>query len=297
MVIVEINSGLGNQMFQYAAGLALAEKLNTDLLLDISWYAKSNQAQTPRNFELSIYPIVNNYADELAVSELIRPSSEGLLNKLKHRINLSKPIHKKWAFVEPHFHFYPKFFDANKTVYLSGYWQSEKYFTRISEPIRKLYSLDIQKNEPSFSILEQIIASPNSVAIHVRRGDMVKNPQVAQVHGSCNLDYYARSMKHLESLIAKPEYFIFSDEPQWCQDNIRSSFPVHIVSGNEGAKSYLDIQLMRHCKHNIIANSSFSWWGAWLNANPNKLVFAPLNWFNGDKNDTKDLIPSSWMRL
>ena len=96
-------------MFQYAAGKALAAKLNTELLLDISWYKQADKAQTPRNFELTVYPFSEKYSDEKTVNQLIRPSSAGIFNRLKHRLNRSKPIHKQWAFVEPHFHFIPSF--------------------------------------------------------------------------------------------------------------------------------------------------------------------------------------------
>ena len=126
---------------------------------------------------------------------------------------------------------------------------------------------------------------------------MVKNPDVARVHGSCNLEYFEKCMKTIEQRVETPEYFVFSDDPSWCKENLSSKFPIHFVIDNEGNKSYLDIQLMRHCKHNIIANSSFSWWGAWLNSYPNKIVIAPQNWFAEAQKDTSDLIPDTWIRL
>lgn len=297
MVIVEINSGLGNQMFQYAAAKALSMHLKTDLYLDVSWYNNSESAQTPRNFELIVYPIQSQYANQETVEKLIRPSNDGIINKIKHRINRSKPIHKQWAFIEPHFHFYPDFFEASSPIYLSGYWQSEKYFSPVAQQIRQLFSLDINQGHTCFSTYQKIKSSPNSVSLHVRRGDMVRNPEVAKIHGSCNLDYYQRCMRKIEELVQTPEYFVFSDDPVWCKENLQSDFPISFVTDNSGDKSYLDIQLMRHCKHQIIANSSFSWWGAWLNSNPNKVVLAPLNWFANSPNNTHDLIPDSWLRL
>jgi hypothetical protein len=297
MVIVEINSGLGNQMFQYAAGKALAAKLNTELLLDISWYKQADKAQTPRNFELTVYPFSEKYADEKTVNQLIRPSSSGIFNRLKHRLNRSKPIHKQWAFVEPHFHFYPQFFEARNPVYISGYWQSEQYFLPIANQIREVFSIDISKEEPAFEMLQKIAASNCPVSMHVRRGDMVKNPEVAQVHGSCNIDYYKRCMQKIEQRVDHPEYFVFSDDPEWCKENLKSNFPIHFVTGNDGSKAFLDIQLMRHCHHHIIANSSFSWWGAWLNPNPAKIVLAPMKWFNAGDHNTSDLTPPTWERI
>lgn len=297
MVVSEINSGLGNQMFQYAAGKALADHLKTNLLLDTTWYDDSIQAQTPRNFELNVYPIQGNLANQEIVDQLIRPSSNGLLNKLKHQLNRRRAIHKQWAFIEPHFHFYSKFFEASSPIYLSGYWQSEKYFLPIADQIRQTFTIEISIQEACFKTFKTIQSSTNSVSIHVRRGDMVKNPDVAKIHGSCNLDYYLRCMKKVEERIKSPEYFVFSDDPLWCKQNLQSNFPIHFVSDNYAEKSYLDIQLMRQCKHHIIANSSFSWWGAWLNPNPDKIVIAPLNWFAHSEHNTSDLIPSSWLRF
>jgi hypothetical protein len=126
---------------------------------------------------------------------------------------------------------------------------------------------------------------------------MVKNPEVAKIHGSCNLDYYQRAMSLIESKVEQPIYFVFSDDIAWCKEHLISKFPMEFISGNEGDRAYWDIQLMRHCKHNIIANSSFSWWGAWLNNSPNKIVVAPINWFNHTNSDTKDLIPNTWIRI
>jgi hypothetical protein len=146
-------------------------------------------------------------------------------------------------------------------------------------------------------MLQKIAASNCPVSMHVRRGDMVKNPEVAQVHGSCNIDYYKRCMLQIEQRVDHPEYFVFSDDPLWCKENLQSNFPIHFVTGNDGSKAFLDIQLMRHCRHHIIANSSFSWWGAWLNPNPTKIVLAPIKWFNAGEHNTSDLIPPTWERI
>ena len=297
MIITSLNSGLGNQMFQFAAGKSLARHLQTELLLDISWFKNSDKAQTPRSFELMVYPIKDSIADEFIVNRLIRPSSKGVLNRLKHKINRNRPIHNQWLFIEPHFHYYSDFFKAKAPVMLSGYWQSEKYFQLISEEVKSIFSLEIPQSDSNFSWVQLMQTQAQAVAIHVRRGDMVKNPEVAKIHGSCNLDYYQRAMSYVESKVEQPTYFVFSDDIAWCKEHLNSKFPIYFVSGNEGDRAYWDIQLMRYCKHNIIANSSFSWWGAWLNNTPNKIVVSPINWFNHSDSDTKDLIPNNWIRI
>lgn len=294
---MQIHSGLGNQMFQYAAGRSLATALGASLKLDITWFEKSASAQTPNDYQLNLFPeIREELASKQEIDDLIRPSSEGIFNRLKHKINRNKPVHMQWAFVEPHFHFYTDFFNASNPVYLSGYWQSEKYFGAISEEIRKIFSLEIPSNDHAWKYLNQIQQS-KAVSLHVRRGDMVNNPLVVATHGSCNLDYYLAAMALIEKEVEQPHFFIFSDDVKWCEENLKSTHPITFVQGNSGDRAYLDIQLMRNCSHHIIANSSFSWWGAWLNSSPDKIVVAPVKWFATDEKDTGDLIPPSWKRI
>jgi hypothetical protein len=297
MVIVQIHSGLGNQMFQYAAGKALADKLKVPLKLDISWFEHASSAQTPNEFQLNLFPgVIESYASKTEVDSLIRPSSKGFYNRLRHKINRSRPIHKQWDFVEPHFHFYNDFFKATSPVHLTGYWQSEKYFGTISESIRAVFTIEFIDDNYNQELLKEI-QSGNAVSLHVRRGDMVNNPLVVATHGSCDLNYYKTAMHEIESLVKKPHYYIFSDDPEWCRENLHSVFPITFVTGNTGKKAYLDIQLMSRCKHHIIANSSFSWWGAWLNRSMHKHVIAPRKWFATNEKNTNDLIPSDWIRI
>jgi hypothetical protein len=297
MVIVEINSGLGNQMFKYAAGRALADFLQVQLKLDISWFETAETAQTPNKYQLDKFPGISEpIASREEIDNLIRPSSVGIFNKIRHKINRNRPIHNQWAFVEPHFHYYDKFWDARSPVYLTGYWQSEKYFFNIKENIHSVFSTKIQ-NSPENIKMANHIADLNAVSLHVRRGDMVSNPLVVASHGSAGLDYYYAAMKLIENRVRNPHYFVFSDDLDWCESNIKSDFPLTFVDCNTGLNSYLDIQLMRLCKHQIIPNSTFSWWGAWLNTSKDKIVIAPKKWFPTNDKNTNDLIPESWIRI
>jgi len=297
MVITQIHSGLGNQMFQYAAGISLAYHLKVQCKLDITWYETSSTAQTPADFQLSVFPEIQNLiATKSEIDSLICPSSIGIWNRLKHKLNRSKPVHRKWAFEEPHFHFYSKFFDAKSPVLITGYWQSEQYFLPIADNVRDVFSLEFLPGSSNFLLAEQI-SKVQAVSIHVRRGDMVNNPEVAAKHGSCNLDYYKRAMAIIEQEIENPVYFVFSDDLAWCRENLISNCSMEFVSGNTGTNAIWDIQLMRKCKHHIIANSSFSWWGAWLNPSSEKIVLAPKRWFNHAEHNTKDLLPKSWRSI
>lgn len=294
MVITQIHSGLGNQMFQYAAGVSLAHHLKVPCKLDITWFEHSATAQTPNDYQLNVFPGIHEaIANKPEIDALIRPSSEGWINRIKHKINRNRPVHRRWAFEEPHFHFYPQFFEAKSPVFITGYWQCERYFLPVADKIRQIFSLDFLPDDPNSQIAAKIRAA-NAVSLHVRRGDMVKNPEVAAKHGSCNLDYYQRAMRMIEKEVEHPVYFVFSDDLEWCRENLVSDHPMEFISGNHGAKAIWDIQLMRLCKHHIIANSSFSWWGAWLNASPVKIVIAPIRWFNNANHDTRDLLPLGW---
>ena len=135
------------------------------------------------------------------------------------------------------------------------------------------------------------------MSLHVRRTDYVQNALTNKIHGVCDQDYYASCVRYIGDQVSNPHFFIFSDEPQWAKDNLMFDFPMTVVDCNDASRNYEDLRLMSTCKHNIIANSSFSWWGAWLNSNPNKIICAPKQWFTDSTRNTKDLIPSNWIRL
>ena len=141
-----------------------------------------------------------------------------------------------------------------------------------------------------------MISQTNSVSLHIRRGDYVSNQKTNQTHGTCDLDYYQRCITEIEKEVENPYFFVFSDEIEWVKENLKINHPAEYVDQNTGDKSYEDMRLMSQCKHNVIANSSFSWWGAWLNSYPDKIVFAPKRWFASDKHNTKDLIPEGWKK-
>jgi hypothetical protein len=294
MVVSEIISGLGNQMFQYAAGLSLSERLNVPLLLEISWFDDTSKHQTPRNFELSNYNIDLSFADAALIDRDFRFKGSNLMQRIRNKWNRTQPLHRQRIYQEAHFHYDTNFDQLTSPVMISGYWQSERYFKPIESIIRETFILDIPKH------LEHWVSSMQegiSVSIHIRRGDMISNPDVTRVHGYCNLDYYLRAISFMNERYNKVRYFVFSDDLAWCKSNLPAELDLVFVEGNSGNEAYWDIQLMRNCHHHIIANSSFSWWGAWLNPTKEKIVIAPVQWFAQSPHQTHDLIPSSWVRL
>ena len=197
---------------------------------------------------------------------------------------------------EKYFHFDPDILSVPNNSYLEGYWASEKYFQDISDVIRKEFIL---KNTPDAinKAMMKRISSCNSISIHVRRNDYVEDKKTNDFHGVCGLEYYNKAVSMIGKKIKNPTFFVFSDDPEWCKINLRLDFPTDYVTHNLGKKDYEDMRLMSACKHNIIANSSFSWWGAWLNNNSNKIVVAPKKWFADASTNTADLVPKQWSRI
>lgn len=135
------------------------------------------------------------------------------------------------------------------------------------------------------------------MSLHVRRGDYVSDARTHATLGVCSLDYYRAAVRYIADHVEAPEFFVFSDDIAWAQANLELGHPCHYVDHNRGAESYNDMRLMSLCRHHIIANSSFSWWGAWLNPRADKVVVAPARWFAGGNRVVDDLFPPGWVRL
>jgi hypothetical protein len=215
-----------------------------------------------------------------------------LNSKTKKLLNLPP---SKIIKIQEGFQFDPTVFKLPKNVYLKGYWQTEKYFADIRNILLQDFSLKREIN-PNCQQFIQKITNCNSVSLHIRRGDYAENQNLNRIHGLCSLDYYQTSVNYLKKQIKEPHFFLFSDDPEWVKENLAIEDQTTIVSGNNFA-DYEDLFLMSLCQHNIIANSSFSWWAAWLNRNSDKIVCTPKQWFAVKSRNTQDLIPSNWRRF
>lgn len=292
MIISHVIGGLGNQMFQYAAGRALALRTGQPLLLDVSGFSENSLHQ---GFELlNVFDCHAKIASEPEVRSILGWQYPSAIRRIAARPVLAA-FRRKGFVVEPHFHYWPGIKEVPRDCYLAGYWQSEKYFPDVAPLIRKDFSFKSPLAGNNLTLAEYI-ANVNSVSLHVRRGDYVSNLKTNVNHGVCSLDYYRSAIRHVAERVEHPEFFIFSDDIGWVKDNLKMDFPCQYVDHNHGEKSYNDMHLMSLCRHQIIANSSFSWWGAWLNSNPDKTVIAPRNWF-ANQNNTADLLPQGWVRL
>ena len=275
MITVKLYGGLGNQMFQYAAGLRLATHHQTKLAIDLSWFETIGKtADTRRVYELDCFNLSAQPA--------------GFMNKVFGGRSVT--------IKEKGFRFDPEILSAPANATLDGYWQSYLYFEDAAETIRRDFNFALPPSAPNAAMLNEI-AKVTAVSLHVRRGDYITNEAANKFHGTSPLDYYRMAIEYLSARVKNPHFFVFSDDPEWCKANLTIDFATTYVDHNPPDKGYEDLRLMSHCKHHIVANSSFSWWGAWLNSNPEKIVVAPKIWFLDSSIDTTDLVPTSWKRL
>jgi hypothetical protein len=260
MIITNIIGGLGNQMFQYAMGRTLAYQHKTDLLVDTRMF----QGYGLRNFELeTVFNIQTHIATEGRIKKLIGWKA----NKLSGRL-LREPcfafLRGRNYYIEPAVNYVKEVRNLHDDCYISGYWQSERYFEDIKELIRTDWTFR-QPLEGLNAELADKIKSMNAVSLHVRRADYVMDQRTNSVHGACPKEYFDRAVKYISELISSPAFFIFSDDPEWVKANLSLNYEHYFISHNTGLDSFNDMHLMSLCRHHIIANSSFSWWGAWLN--------------------------------
>jgi hypothetical protein len=281
-IITKIFGGLGNQMFQYACGKTVAQRLKAQLCLDLSWFYYGN-----RRFMLDVFPNIR-YS--------VYHENQFVFKKILQRLGF-KILYIK----ESNYSYWPGINDIKSSVILSGYWQNEKYFSEILTIIRQDFMFPEFDCPEAKNIAKKIEDAPCSISVHVRRGDYVEDPNTNHTHGICSLDYYKKAIQIVIDKNEKktiPKLYIFSDDPAWVKNNFNTlGLPAIVVDIQEHKeKSYHDMHLMSLCQHHIIANSSFSWWGSWLSSR-NGIVIAPRRWFADDI--LKDYNPSlvSWLRI
>ncbi len=289
MINVKLMGGLGNQMFQFCAGLYLANRLNTKFTIDDTILTANliNEHSVKRDFDLDIFNLDNQSLFNGLVS-----FKSGFITRNFNRL---LPVRLKSYYVEKSFNFDNKILLLKDNTTIEGYWQSYKYFDQIENEIKKTFTF---KNELLFNsqTLYDEIKNQQSVCINVRRADFATN----SFHGTLEIDYYIKAIDLIKSKInSEVHFYIFSDDIDWCKINFTFIKNITIVDHtHKGYKFSNYLYLMKSCKHFIIPNSSFAWWAAWLSDNKGKVIIAPKIWFKGDVNNlTLDLIPANWIRL
>lgn len=289
MIIVKLIGGLGNQMFQYALGRHLSQKNKVELKIDITGF---------ESYKLHKYSL-----DAFNIKKILASKSEiDKFKKYQTRHGKKWFLYNKFIadnskyFQEKSFAFDPAVLKLNDDVYIDGYWQSEKYFKEIESTIRADFSFILNQGEKDLHI-SKLINNCNAVSIHIRRADYVTSATTNKTHGSCPIEYYEKAIDTVVEKINDPMFFVFSDDHNWAKQNIKNKYPIVYVNHNNSDYNYQDMRLMASCKHNIVANSTFSWWGAWLNQNPNKIVVAPKKWFADASKNEGDIVPPTWIGL
>jgi len=286
MIIINLKGGLGNQMFQYALGRHLSLRNNATLKLETEGLARANAVgDIYRPFSLEKFNIVKDVATPEEVRTLKYPYgivSKGLRFFKLRVLGQSNTV------------FNPAALTYTGDIFLDGYWQSPLYFDAIRETLLKELVLTAGFSATGQEYAKHMQTS-DSVSLHVRRGDYVKSPTVQKEFGICTKEYYRAAIEAVSKRTINPTYFVFSDDIAWVKEHLPIGDNVVFVSGTELTDAE-ELALMSQCKHNIIANSTFSWWGAWLNQNPDKLVVAPTPWFDNNPYDAS-LIPDTWTQL
>jgi hypothetical protein len=294
MILVNIIGGLGNQMFQYAFGYAISKENNIKIKLDIRGYNSYHL----RNYELGLYNIEEGSKLKFKYDFLFNKlnGNTSHLNKVTRKVLQTFLRRTKFYYQErEEFIFDKEVFDIKTNTYFYGYWQNEKYFKKYRKELIKIFTLkSIHSKTTEY---QQKIIDCEAVSIHIRRGDYVTNANISSVHGVCDINYYKKAVKEVLKNKKQIQFFIFSDDMVWAKDNLNFINNKIFVELDSNIPDHEEMYLMSKCKHNIIANSSFSWWGAWLNQYSDKKVIAPKKWLNNSKLNANDLIPASWIRL
>ncbi|MFT3867315.1 MAG: alpha-1,2-fucosyltransferase [Nibricoccus sp.] len=297
---MRLQGGLGNQMFQYALGRHLAIRNSTELVLDTTYfeYVPKDEPQfVKREYALQMFNIVARSLDRE-----LDPTLPTYSAKRSHRLRLFAKrtlnlysLWDKYVILNEgrYFAFEDRVLQAGQNTYLNGYWQNPKYFEAIAAQIQADFSFKISFDD-RISALASEIAGCHSVCINVRRGDFVTN----STHGVVGTDYISRALEYVTSRRQVQKIYVFSDEIEWCEQNLRFEVP-HVFVGHDyagpGFSAYL--HLMRQCRYFVIPNSTFGWWAAWLSNQPDKLVVAPKNWVNVEGLDSSGVLPKDWMAV
>jgi hypothetical protein len=295
MIVVKLQGGLGNQMFQYAAGKSLSLKWGKPLFLDISVVDAYTPNVDKRQYALPIFEKINT-----PLSSSFFSGSFFMPHRWDNRIRkiLGGPLRK--VLNENTHSFNESFNTIQPPVLIDGYWQSEKYFKPYEAAIRNDFEFPPLLSTDANREIMQDMESHVAVSVHVRRGDYVKYGTENKFFGLCEVPYYQQAIDWLLSRKTGLKFYFFSEDADWVEANLmRPGLNAAIVKGNLHEDSWKDMFLMSRCQHHILANSSFSWWGAWLNPSKEKTVIVPSKWFNTDDPyfEPNDVVPENWVRI
>lgn len=290
MIISRLDGGLGNQLFQYAVGRAVAHRRRTRLKLNL----RALRRDPIRSYALGNW---NVDAREATNTEIL---SLRIADKFVQALRPTTPYFRRPVVKERGGYFDANILRAPHNCMLLGWWHSEEYFKAIENCLRLEFTLRAPMSAESEKVASQI-RGVNSVFLHIRRGDYISDAGINEAFGNCSMEYYQSAVESVKAHVTRPHFFVFSDEPEWARENLKLSAPVAVVGhnrpgdGTAPGREHEDLWLMSLCQHAIIANSSFSWWGAWLNPAKERVVIAPRNWFRTMASN--DFVPARWTKM
>jgi len=297
VITIQLKGGLGNQMFQYALAKQLSQKTGQPIRFDLVFL----QSRLPgrkyvfRDYDLDIFGI-KEPTTFLSKSPKFLRNATYLTQKFFQLF--WKKINNQFYEEKAPYLFDEKALRLTGNVYLVGYWQNEFYFKQIEDEIRKIFSSFKKPLSPKSEKLLEEIRSTSSVCVNFRRTDYLSQPENQDFFGIPATSYYRRAIAHIRERVKDLQLFVFSDDIDWCKDNFRSDLPITFVGHEYAGEKFADyLRLMTACQHQIIPNSTFAWWAAWLNTNPNKIVIAPIPWSNGNRQEVEGLIPKTWIQI
>lgn len=303
MIITRLTGGLGNQMFQYAAGLALAERRRTVLKLNVSWFREYAEYEAHNRYALSCFNITEQFATEDEIEQCRAPRltrterwGVSVARALRLHGHVRRNTREDRWHIPPSFAHYPEFTALHDGTGLDGMFQSEKFFAPVADLLRLHFSFRYPP-QPAVAETATRIRSGPSAAVHFRRGDYTRNAAFSREMGVVGLDYYHRAVRLLRERSPDATLYIFSDDIESVAREFKPDGPHEFVRCVQPWHAYDKIRLMSLCDHLAIANSTFSWWAAWLNPSPDKLVIAPDPWFSNSPHDQRDIVPATWTRL
>ena len=290
MVIVKLISGLGNQLFQYAFGRQMALINNLPLKLDTSFY----ETQHLRGYLLNHYNINAQIATKKDIDSVLKPGDP--VSKLQRYFSGNNKYYykeRKWWGYDP-----TLLSIKRKRAYLDGYWQNYKYYNKIDEQVLSEFTLVDEVELLGYKTYSKILHDESSVSIHIRRGDYITDCEANKTMGVLPMSYYYNAISNVMQNVPNARFYIFSDDLNWAADHLKIDNPVTLVDIANGQKDYLELNMMSKCRHNIIANSTFSWWAGLLNKNSDKIVIGPKDWVaTPEVNAGVELLFPEWLKL
>lgn len=288
MFVFQFMGGLGNQLFQYAAARSLSIKRGIPFKIDFDDPYKF----VKRKFNLSAFNLQVEHASWM---ELYKCKPKRRIEKRLWKLVGKDPACRLYT-EKTYYTYDPGFFSCPDGAYISGFWQTEKYFLDIEDTLRSELTFSIPASGKNEEWIKKI-NSCTAVSVHVRRGDVITVAKTNKLFNVMTPAFYENAMNNMASSFKDCVFFFFSDDIEWVRENIKTTYPAHYVDANDDAHNYEDLRLMSSCKHHIIANSSFSWWGAWLNPDKQKKVIGPAKWMSDRNIADTDHIPLTWTLL